>query len=1032
MSLPVASLIERLMAAPAMPVADAGAILLDALSDGRLSPEDFLDDPKRLTQAPLGVSRYLAQVAWRALRGDYETLDEVVASLYGVLDRNPPTLEPRTEQVPGDPADRVVIPEARILGVDPPVTNEDGTWTVVFDAIVTSGELREREIRVTVDSRISAATARAVSAFWVHATVAMYNLAGDGHDRFATRADSFFVIEPLRQVNATAVARSMLCPKPRIDQIRRGRGDVTVHTLKGMVVHGMFDRLIAGESDVEDVYRGVVTSYRVQLAAIADASFDEDAFHTDAIRHGRALVEFLDRNPHMRRDPQVELRRYSATIGIQGRIDVVVRTGDRLDIVELKTGKRVRPEDHTQLFIYRLLLSDYVRRARARHEAEFELDSRILSSYDGTTTPLRIDADFHAVLETRNRLIAHSYALGRDRTHLRMPYAGYDPAVCDRCVSWTASQCREDSALFGDAAHGAAGDAPEWSPGTVPAADRESLQVAARAYFQTFTRRVQRESWQSGQELADLLDDSRLGYRIHNFRAIGAARCAGRHDGVFVFEFEENASDVGPGDAVLIHTGQISATMPFHGYVRSISRHSAHIAIPLHNLSDHTFGSDVWTIDRFPSDTTADASQTGLYDFLSSPPDERKRVLLGDVGVGTPTGDHAGPGEGSGDLNAAQVQAIDAALNAPVFHLIWGPPGTGKTRVVAEIVAHTVALDRVLDRGGVLLGAFTNTALDKMLMTLLDRDPAARFLRIGRSTGSPELAERLGDRAASSFSEDLAAGAKSAVALRRAMDGVHIVAATAHRASSHPYLRGRRFELTVVDEATQLTEPLTLGLVMRAARFVLIGDDRQLPPVVRSERLSVSMFERLKARVETDAPDRLTLLNVQYRMHPEIMGLSNRFFYGGRLASGVSAEDRTPPVGEPLEFVPVEEVSEGRSNLAEAHAVVFQVERLRKSVAPDAIGVISPFRAQVVLLRQMLASTGVAVDTVERFQGGERDVIVLSMVRSRGSGFVFDDRRFNVAITRARRKLIVVAHPELFRNTRYDALMDRSGPVELG
>src|SRR5438477_960909 len=88
-------------------------------------------------------------------------------------------------------------------------------------------------------------------------------------------------------------------------------------------------------------------------------------------------------------------------------------------------------------------------------------------------------------------------------------------------------------------------------------------------------------------------------------------------------------------------------------------------------------------------------------------------------------------------------------------------------------------------------------------------------------------------------------------------------------------------------------------------------------------------------------------------------------------------------------------------------------------VAPETIGVVSTSRAQVVLWRQRLAGTGVSVETVERFQGGERDIMILSFVRSRGTGFVFDDRRLNVAITRARSKLILVAHPELFQKSRY-------------
>jgi len=122
--------------------------------------------------------------------------------------------------------------------------------------------------------------------------------------------------------------------------------------------------------------------------------------------------------------------------------------------------------------------------------------------------------------------------------------------------------------------------------------------------------------------------------------------------------------------------------------------------------------------------------------------------------------------------------------------------------------------------------------------------------------------------------------------------------------------------------------------------------------------------------------------------------------------------------------VPNEETCDGRSNQSEASTVREVVENLLRHVPAEEIGVISPFRAQVVLLNRLLEGTGVIADTVERFQGGERDVIVISFVRSRGSEFVFDDRRFNVALTRARRKLVMVAHPNLFHGTKYEWICD--------
>ncbi len=182
------------------------------------------------------------------------------------------------------------------------------------------------------------------------------------------------------------------------------------------------------------------------------------------------------------------------------------------------------------------------------------------------------------------------------------------------------------------------------------------------------------------------------------------------------------------------------------------------------------------------------------------------------------------------------------------------------------------------------------------------------------------------------------------------------------------------------------------------------------------------MFERLKRQAERSDSHDLTMLDVQYRMHPEIMEVSNRLFYDGRLRAGIRASDRCPPDDVPVLFVPVDAGSDDqRKNDLEANAVEELVRGFIRNhrVPPETIGVVSPFRAQVVLLRQRLAGSGVAVDTVERFQGGERDIMILSFARSRGTGFVFDERRLNVAITRARRKLVLVAHPDLFRNSKY-------------
>jgi len=987
----VGALLERLMEAPASTVSDAGAQLLRYLSEE--------SHPN---------SRYLEQVARRAIRDDYETVDELLASVQSLIDRDPPILEPKRQAS----ADRLALPEIKILELRQPVQQPDQNWQASIEALVTSGPLKDREIRIDLNSKESRTACFLVPYLWVHATAAAYNLVPRADGAFSACPETFFVLEPMHQVNATSIARSLHCIKPQLDHIRRGKGDVTIHTLKGQFIHALFDKILEGATNLEAAYAELLPSFLVSLASVTDDFFNESAFRAEVLRHVQALKEFVDRNPQLLEHTQLELKRYSATIGIQGRIDAVFRQGNKIDILELKTGKQIRSEDHAQLFIYRLLLSDLIRRWQKTDGQDVEITSRLLSSTDGSYSPLRLMTDFYQVLDARNKLMAVHHALGELTSHIPPLYEGYKAEVCESCPSWTRTRCRENSDTFGDRPNSA--DTPELD------------------YFRRWSRLVQRERWSGEQDLADLLDDSRIEFRVKNFRAICGARIIESAE-PFTFEFAHNTSDLERGDSVLIHAGRISSTSSYHGYVRDIEPGRVRVSIPLKNISAALFAGQEWIIDRFPGDVTAEASHTALYDFLASPMDDKKRAILG---VKAPLLEQEGWRESAGgaeraspigrsnkelvsgtSLNRSQVQAVERSINSEVFHLIWGPPGTGKTRVIPEIVRRVP--------GTVLLGAFTNTAVDKMLLSLLDLDPQVRFIRFGRSSESQELEARLraiGRDPAECFTEDLARKLGNVAALKKAMSEAPILASTAHRASTAPYLRTRSFELAVIDEAGQLTEPLTLGLVLRARRFVLIGDDRQLPPVVRTRSLSHSMFERLKRQAERSDSTDLTMLDVQYRMHPEIMEVSNRLFYDGRLRAGVRASDRRPPDDVPVLFVPVDAGSDDqRKNDAEADTVEELVRGFIRDhrVPPETIGVVSPFRAQVVLLRQRLAGSGVAVDTVERFQGGERDIMILSFARSRGTGFVFDERRLNVAITRARRKLVLVAHPDLFRNSKY-------------
>jgi predicted DNA helicase len=272
-----------------------------------------------------------------------------------------------------------------------------------------------------------------------------------------------------------------------------------------------------------------------------------------------------------------------------------------------------------------------------------------------------------------------------------------------------------------------------------------------------------------------------------------------------------------------------------------------------------------------------------------------------------------------------------------------------------------------------------------------------------------------------------------ALAVERVLDEARVVCATLTGLDSQ-LLGQRRFDVAVIDEACQSTEPACWVPLLRAGKLILAGDHCQLPPTVLSteaaERgLSISLMERLVARF---GPGCSRLLTVQHRMHSAIMGFSNAEFYGGELVAhesvanhrlcdlpGVTAE---PITEQPVQFIDtagasydeeLEEDTGSRRNVQEATLVVKKVRALLAAgVAADQVGVITPYRAQVRLLREKLSDVpGLEIDSVDGFQGREKEAIVVSLVRSNPEGeigFLADTRRMNVALTRARRKLIVI------------------------
>jgi superfamily I DNA and/or RNA helicase len=419
------------------------------------------------------------------------------------------------------------------------------------------------------------------------------------------------------------------------------------------------------------------------------------------------------------------------------------------------------------------------------------------------------------------------------------------------------------------------------------------------------------------------------------------------------------------------------------------------------------------------------------------------------------------------DMNASQRAAVELALSARDVAIVHGPPGTGKTTTVVELIrqavlrgervlavaASNMAVDHLAEKliaGGervVRLGHPTRVVeavRDRVLDVLVERDPNVEVAR--RLTRE---AFALRDRAARTTRAKPVPGARQEMrqearamladarqielgVVRYLLDSAGVLCATLTGLDS-ALLEDRTFDLVVIDEAAQAIEPACWIPLCRANRVVLAGDHCQLPPTILSPAaarggLEVSLLERLMQRSETPYALRL---DTQYRMHAAIMEFSSQMFYEGSLIAHDSVREHTlaqlpgvqplPITQTPVWFVDTagasydevaEESGSSRTNPAEADWIVSQVESLRAAGVPTSeMAIIAPYAAQVRLLRDLLADEALEIDTVDGFQGREKEVVLISLVRSnnRGEiGFLADTRRLNVALTRARRAVRVI------------------------
>ena len=509
------------------------------------------------------------------------------------------------------------------------------------------------------------------------------------------------------------------------------------------------------------------------------------------------------------------------------------------------------------------------------------------------------------------------------------------------------------------------------------------------------------------------------------------------------------------GDVVVLYernngTDNVTNKMVFKGNIESITDNELRIRLRAAQQNPLVFPENSrYAVEHDTMDTTFRSMYLGLSSFMDANP-ERRELLLGQR---PPRFDMAYEDRIARTTDDFERVALKAEAACDYFLLV-GPPGTGKTsRALRRIVEHFYACPSTQ----VLLLAYTNRAVDEICRSLSAILPQVDYIRVGSELSCDA-------RFRKHLLENVLAECNNRREVNIRMADCRIYVGTVASIASKPELfKLKHFDVAIVDEATQILEPQLLGILCARfkdgrngiGKFILIGDHKQLPAVVlqsneQSEvhdeglrrigfyNLKDSLFERLyRFHLQEEHCRAVDMLCRQGRMHPGVASFPNREFYAGKLEA-LGLPHQLENVDAPVRFIPSERDTEsvsGKTNRNEARIVAqlaADVYHLYKETfeVNRTLGVITPYRSQIALIRKEIQALGISalneisVDTVERYQGSERDVIIYSfcvnylyqlkfLPNLTEENGVWIDRKLNVALTRARRQLYITGVPDI-------------------
>ena len=893
---------------------------------------------------------------------------------------------------------------------------------------------------------------------WKYARLYLYNIekANDKDDLYLTTANSLVVIEPDYLIQVTDIAKCFESNRinPYIELLDKYHiSAYSKHLLMGSVINGILDELICQpKQSFEEIFGRVVNEYALELISLISRQHAEspdfvEQFQHDIQHHVHTLYYFVE---ELLREQEVDVfiepTFYAPKFGLQGRLDLMIQHrihSDQRDIVELKSGgapdisayKKVKSDHEAQIQAYSLLL-------KSTFGKEARNSSVLYSKVSPDEKPIRVVhcrvSDQQNLLWVRNHIVAHEHQIAsNDWSCLsRLFELEGDTLPHYRIQAWVDFRFVIDN-----------------------------LNDELYAWFKAFASFLMREHRiaKIGGEGEDAqfgfsglwrstLEDKLARFEVLYFLEIDDERSDFRQ-----FHLRLNRNTLLSNQAVSnFRSGDIAVLYPVEpeGKLRPLNHqilkctvrelHEDHVLVSLRNkqLNPEIFKRNkFWVIEHDLMEKGFQLLQKACYRFVSSSNTRMQRLLLGQQ---APSFDSVTRYRHP-DLSTEQNELIARALSARDYFLLQGPPGTGKTSFILKYLVDE--LHRHTDQN-ILLLAFTNRAVDE-ICDKLDQ-LGLTYFRLG-----------FGDEKRQQVWKTLVKE-RDFIQIKQYFQDLRVVVSTVSSfLSNQSKFLFKPFHTAIVDEASQLLEPYLASILIEVERFILIGDEKQLPAVVTQtgpttrfsdenlnklgiNDLSRSLFERLLDRCQQKGwMDAVGMITYHGRMHVEVAEFVNQAFYNNKLRPVLARQKASQTLFDPhsedalerlmaihrLLFVCSTAENSDKVHKQEAQFVAraahLVAARYGNKFAADKLGIITPYRAQIAEIHAQLnrdLKALVSIDTVERYQGSERDVILVSLTVNNAyqlwnlrsltpDGKV--DRKLNVALTRAREQVVIVGNREL-------------------